>query len=359
MIDEIDKIGTDFRGDPSSALLEVLDPKQNFSFSDHYLEVPFDLSQVMFITTANILDPIPPALKDRMEVIEIPGYTEDDKIKIAKEYLIPRQLKENGLTRTSVRFKKDALTGIIRDYTREAGLRNLERKIAGVCRKVAKAVAQGRKERVVVSGANVRKYLGPIRFFSEQAERTQEPGVAVGLAWTPAGGEILFIEAKSMRGKKGLTLTGQLGNVMKESAMAAMSFIRSYAKKLGVKDDFFEKSDFHIHVPAGAIPKDGPSAGVAITAAVASLLKNAPLGAGIAMTGEITLTGKILPVGGVKEKVLAAHRVGLKEVILPDKNRKDLEEIPKEVRKALRFVFVKDIPQLFRRLFKKGRSSGN
>ena len=351
MIDEVDKIGIDFRGDPASALLEVLDPEQNFSFSDHYLEVPFDLSAVMFITTANILDPIPPALHDRMEVLDLPGYTEEEKIQIARGYLIPRQIKEHGLTTHHVRFSKDALEGIIRDYTREAGLRNLEREIATVCRKVAKAVAQGNMRKVSVTRENLRKYLGPIRYFSEIAERTGEPGVAVGLAWTPAGGEILFIEAKRMKGKKGLTLTGQLGDVMKESAVAAMSFIRSHSRALGIAEDFFDRSDIHIHVPAGAIPKDGPSAGVAITAALISLLRGTPLDSSVAMTGEITLTGKILPVGGVKEKILAARRAGIKKVIIPEKNKKDLLEIPAVLRRSMKFIFVKDLSHLFSYFF--------
>lgn len=360
MIDEVDKIGADFRGDPASALLEVLDPEQNFSFSDHYLEVPFDLSPVMFITTANILDPIPPALRDRMEVIELPGYTEEEKITIAEGYLVPRQLAEHGLTGGRVVFHKAALEGIIRDYTREAGLRNLDREIAAVCRKIAKSVAQGKKERMVITRQRLRYYLGPVRFISELAERTGEPGVAIGLAWTPSGGEILFIEAKRMKGKKGLTLTGQLGEIMKESAMAAMSFVRSYAGRLGVAEDFFEKSDIHIHVPAGAIPKDGPSAGVAIAAALVSLLRGIPLDSRTAMTGEITLTGTILPIGGIKEKILAARRAGVTTVILPEKNRKDLQEIPVVLRRSLKYVFVKDLSQLLKNLFRdarKGRAS--
>ena len=351
MIDEVDKIGVDFRGDPSSALLEVLDPEQNFSFSDHYLEVPFDLSQVMFITTANVLDPIPPALKDRMEVIELPGYTEEEKIAIARGYLIPRQLGEHGLTPRVLTFSRDALVGIIRDYTREAGLRNLEREIGAVCRKVAKGVAQGRTRRTAVTRRLLGHYLGPVRFFSELAERTAEPGVAIGLAWTPAGGEILFIEAKRMRGRKGLTLTGQLGDVMKESAWAALSYVRSNAVRLGLPPDFFERSDLHIHVPAGAIPKDGPSAGVAIAAALVSLLAGRPLASDTAMSGELTLTGKILPVGGVKEKVLAARSAGLKRVILPEKNRKDLAEIPAVLRRSLSFSFVGDLATLLDRVF--------
>ncbi len=357
MIDEVDKIGVDFRGDPSSALLEVLDPEQNFSFSDHYLEVPFNLSQVMFITTANILDPIPPALRDRMEVIELPGYMEEEKISIARGYLIPRQLDEHGLTPRVLSFTKEALTGIIRDYTREAGLRNLEREIGAICRKVAKGVAQGRTRGTSVTRRALRRYLGPIRFFSELAERTAEPGVAIGLAWTPAGGEILFIEAKRMKGRKGLTLTGQLGDVMKESAWAALSYVRSNAVRLGLPNDFFERSDLHIHVPAGAIPKDGPSAGVAIAAALVSLLSGRPLAADTAMTGELTLTGKVLPVGGVKEKVLAARSAGLKRVILPEKNRKDLQEIPAALRRSLTFSFVKNLSQLLDRVFPAARPS--
>lgn len=353
MIDEVDKIGIDFRGDPSSALLEVLDPEQNFGFSDHYLEVPFDLSQVMFITTANILDPIPPALKDRMEVIELPGYAEEEKISIARGYLIPRQLEEHGLTPRHLSFADDALVGIIRDYTREAGLRNLEREIGAICRKVAKGVAQGRRRGVRVTRGALRRYLGPIRFFSELAERTSEPGVAIGLAWTPVGGEILFIEAKRMKGRKGLTLTGQLGDVMKESAWAALSYVRANAARLGLPGDFFDRSDLHIHVPAGAIPKDGPSAGVAIAAALVSLLAGRPLASDTAMTGELTLTGKILPVGGIKEKVLAARGAGLKRVILPARNRKDLQEIPAALRRSLSFSFVGNLSQLIERVFQR------
>jgi ATP-dependent Lon protease len=357
MIDEVDKIGVDFRGDPSSALLEVLDPEQNFSFSDHYLEVPFDLSQVMFITTANILDPIPSALRDRMEVIELPGYTEEEKIAIARGYLIPRQLGEHGLTPRTLSFSKDALLGIIRDYTREAGLRNLEREIGAVCRKIAKGVAQGRTRRTTVTRRRLGRYLGPVRFFSELAERTAEPGVAIGLAWTPVGGEILFIEAKRMKGRKGLMLTGQLGEVMKESAWAALSYVRSNAVRLGLPPDFFERSDLHIHVPAGAIPKDGPSAGVAIAAALVSLLAGRPLASDTAMSGELTLAGKVLPVGGVKEKVLAARSAGLKRVILPEKNRKDLVEIPAVLRRSLSFSFVSDLSQLLDRVFPRAKAT--
>ena len=347
MLDEVDKIGLDFRGDPSAALLEVLDPEQNHSFMDHYLDVPFDLSQVMFITTANILDTIPPALRDRMEVLELPGYTEEEKVKIAERYLIPRQIKENGLEKVEIEFTEKAIRKIIRDYTREAGVRNLEREIANVLRKIAKKVAEGNSGPFKVKEKDVETYLGPQRYFMEVVERTREPGVATGLAWTPHGGEIIFVEATKMRGKKSLTLTGQLGEVMQESAKAALSFIRSRALDLGIPEDFFEYSDIHIHVPHGAITKDGPSAGVTIATALVSLLTNKPVKGDVAMTGEITLKGKVLPVGGIKEKVLAAHRAGVKTVILPEKNKKDLEEIPEEIRKKMRFIFVKDLMEVF------------
>ncbi len=345
MLDEIDKLGMDFRGDPASALLEVLDPEQNFSFQDHYLDVPFDLSKVMFITTANYLEPVPPALKDRMEVIELPGYTEEEKLEIAKRHLIPKQKQENGLTEENISFTDEAVLHIIRSYTREAGVRNLEREIGSVCRKVARAVTEGLKEKVVVTPEKVREYLGPERFFSEVAERVGEPGVAIGLAWTPNGGDILFVEATKMAGKKGLTLTGHLGEVMKESAQAALSYIRSKADRWGVAPDFFENCDIHIHVPAGAIPKDGPSAGITMAAALASLLTGRLVRSDVAMTGEITLRGKVMPVGGIKEKVLAARRAGIPTVILPKHNEKDLEDIPKEVREEMRFVFVETIDQ--------------
>jgi ATP-dependent Lon protease len=348
MLDEVDKIGADFRGDPSSALLEVLDPEQNFSFSDHYLEVPFDLSKVMFICTANIMDPIPDALRDRMEVLELPGYIEEDKVEIARKFLIPRQLAEHGLTRKNISFKKEAIARIISDYTREAGLRNLEREIANICRKVATNVARGSKTKRSITGRTLHSYLGPVRFFSEVAERTSEPGVATALAWTRTGGEILFVESSQMPGKGMLTLTGKLGEVMKESARAALTLIRTRANKLGIAEDFHKDRDLHVHVPAGAIPKDGPSAGVAIVASLASLLTGQPVRSEVAMTGEITLRGKVLPIGGVKEKVLAAHRAGIRTVILPDRNRKDLEEIPKRVKKELSFKFVKNVDQVLR-----------
>jgi len=348
MLDEIDKIGADFRGDPSSALLEVLDPEQNFSFSDHYIEVPFDLSKVMFICTANIMDPVPDALRDRMEVLELPGYIEEDKLEIARKYLIPRQLAEHGLTKKNITFEKEAISRIIRDYTREAGLRNLEREIANICRKVATSVARGSSKTRRITVRSLHSLLGPPRFFSEVAERTSEPGVATALAWTRAGGEILFVESSQMPGKGALTLTGKLGDVMKESAQAALTLIRSRATKLGIPEDFYKRLDLHVHVPAGSIPKDGPSAGVAILASLASLLTAKPVRSDVGMTGEITLRGKVLPIGGVKEKVLAAHRAGIRTVILPYHNRKDLEEIPARVRKELSFKFVKNVDQVLR-----------
>ncbi len=345
MLDEIDKLGMDFRGDPASALLEVLDPEQNSTFVDHYLDIPFDLSKMMFITTANYLEPVPPALRDRMEVIELAGYTEEEKLEIAKRHLIPKQRTENGLTEENVELTDEGLQAIIRSYTREAGLRNLEREIGRVCRKVARGVTEGKTDRIVVTPEKVREYLGPERFFSEIAERLQDPGVATGLAWTPNGGEILFIEATRMSGKKGLTLTGHLGEVMKESVQAALSFIRSRAEKLGIPADFFEQSDLHVHVPAGAIPKDGPSAGVAMAVALVSLLTGRVVRHDLAMTGEITLRGKVLPVGGIKEKVLAAKRAGISTVILPKRNETDLEELSDDVRREMKFQFVESIDE--------------
>ncbi len=340
MLDEIDKVGADFRGDPSSALLEVLDPEQNATFSDHYLDVPFDLSPVMFITTANILDTIPPPLRDRMEVLRLAGYTEDEKIKIANRYLIPRQRKHHGLKADQINFTGGAVRQIITGYTREAGLRNLEREIASVCRGVAAKIAEGTAESVNIKMINIPKYLGPIQFMSETKSRVAVSGVATGLAWTQAGGEILFIEATAMRGKKGLIMTGQLGDVMKESANAAMSFIRANAKKLKISEDYFEAHDIHIHIPAGAIPKDGPSAGVTILTALTSLITDTPVNKDLAMTGEITLRGQVMPVGGIKEKVLAAHRAKIKTIILPKWNEKDLEDIPKKVQKEIAFHFA-------------------
>ncbi|MDY6837911.1 MAG: endopeptidase La [Thermodesulfobacteriota bacterium] len=346
MLDEIDKVGTDFRGDPSSALLEVLDPEQNFSFSDHYLDVAFDLSKVMFITTANILDTIPPALRDRMEVLSLSGYTEDEKVKIAQRYLIPRQLEAHGLTADQLAMTAGAIRGIISGYTREAGLRNLEREIAAVCRGVACVVAEGCKGSRHVKPRDLHKFLGAVRFRSEAKERISTPGVAPGLAWTQAGGDLMFVEATKMKGTHALTLTGQLGDVMKESARAALSFIRSHAQELGISDDFYENHEIHIHVPAGAIPKDGPSAGVTMLCALASLLTNKPVLNDLAMTGEITLRGQVLPVGGIKEKVLAAHRAGIRKIILPKWNEKDLDDVPKKVLKAMKFHFVETMDQV-------------
>ena len=354
ILDEVDKLGTDFRGDPASALLEVLDPEQNNAFVDHYLDVPFDLSKVLFLTTANVLDPIPPALRDRMEVLELPGYTEEEKLQIAELHLVPKQISENGLGNIKIEFAKEAVSEIIRSYTREAGLRNLEREIGRVCRKIARSITEGETAPERVTPDMLHRFLGPRKFFSEVAERTQEPGVATGLAWTPNGGDILFIESTRMSGQKGVTITGSLGDVMKESAQAALSYVRSRAAQLGIAPDFFEKSDLHIHVPAGAIPKDGPSAGVTIAASLASLLSGRPVRSDVAMTGEITLRGKVLPVGGVKEKVLAARRAGIKTVILPRRNESDLEDIPEEARKEMEFVFVDTVDEVLRHALRDG-----
>ncbi len=343
MLDEIDKVGADFRGDPSSALLEVLDPQQNNAFSDHFLEVPFDLSRVMFITTANLLEPIPPPLRDRMEVIGLPGYTEHEKIHIATKYLIPRQITEHGLKKGQLTFTEGALAAIIRDHTREAGVRHLERQIATICRRTARRIVEGKTTAVTVTPNNLKDFLGAPEFFHDVAERTTDPGVAIGLAWTAAGGDILFIEATQMPGKGSLILTGSLGDVMRESAQAALSYIRSHVNQLGIETKNIEHTDIHIHVPAGSIPKDGPSAGVTMAVALASLLTRRPIKPALAMTGEITLRGKILPVGGIKEKVLAAARSGVKTVILPDQNRKDIVDVPPEIRRKVKFRFVRTI----------------
>jgi ATP-dependent Lon protease len=352
MLDELDKVGMDFRGDPTSALLEVLDPEQNFSFSDHYLEVPFDLSKVMFIATANILDTISQPLLDRMEVIHIPGYTEEEKLHIAKDHLLPRVLQNHGLKKNQLRFTDAAIRRIITEYTREAGVRNLERQMATVCRKVAKERVSGRKRAVVVKPESLQAFLGPRQVFLETRERIDRPGVATGLAWTPVGGDILFIECTAMKGRGGLTLTGHLGEVMKESAMAALSWIRTHAATLGIPDDRFSKQDIHVHVPQGAIPKDGPSAGVALTTSLVSLLTGRIVRDDLAMTGEITLSGKVLPVGGIKEKVLAAKRAGLTEVILPERNRGDLEELTADAKAGMTFHLVKEIPEVLSRALK-------
>ncbi|MDO8444823.1 MAG: endopeptidase La [Deltaproteobacteria bacterium] len=348
MLDEVDKIGMDFRGDPAAALLEVLDPEQNFSFRDHYLDVSFDLSKVMFITTANILDPVPPALKDRMEVIYLSGYTEEEKEKIAFQFLIPKQTEENGLKDKGVNFTEEAVRKIIREYTKEAGLRNLEREIASICRKIARNMAQGKGVCCDVTPEIVEEFLGPRKFFVEIAEETDTIGVATGLAWTEAGGDIIFVEATKMKGRRGLTLTGSLGEVMKESAQAAMSYMRTHAKEYEISEDFFNRFDIHIHVPAGAIPKDGPSAGVTMATAIASLLTGRPAKRDVAMTGEITLSGRVLPIGGVKEKVLAARRAGVKTVILPKRNEVNMEDVPDYVRKEMKFIFVKTIDEVIK-----------
>ncbi len=345
MLDEIDKLGSDFRGDPAAALLEVLDPEQNHSFSDHYLEVNFDLSNVIFIATANTLDTIPPALLDRMEVLEIPGYTREEKLEIAKRHLAPKQVTEHGLTDAQIVFNDETITTIIEQYTREAGVRNLEREVANVIRGIAVKVAESEPYEPKLTPEKIADLLGPQKFFSEIAERTEVPGVATGLAWMPSGGDILFIEASQMVGKGNLILTGHLGDVMKESARAALSWVRTHVDEMGISSDF-EKVDIHLHVPAGAVSKDGPSAGVAITVALASLLTGRRVSGDVAMTGEITLRGSVLPVGGIKEKVLAAHRAGIRRVILPDRNRKDVVDIPESVRKDLELSFVKRIQEV-------------
>ena len=347
MLDEVDKLGHDFRGDPASALLEVLDPEQNHTFADHYLEIPYDLSNVMFIATANIADPIPPPLRDRMEILEIPGYTRREKLAIAKQHLLPKQLEDHGITEEQLDIRDTAIEEIIDHYTREAGVRELERQIAAVVRGMAVKVAEGEtNQRVVDNEDDVAEFLGPAKYTSEVAERTSESGVATGLAWTRVGGEILFIEATRMYGSGKLQLTGQLGDVMKESAHAALSFVRTYANKFGIPKDFLEKSDLHIHIPAGAMPKDGPSAGVTMFTALVSLLTGINVRHDVAMTGEITLRGRVLPVGGIKEKVLAAHRAGIKRILLPERNRVDLEEVPKEILEELEFIFIGHMEQV-------------
>jgi len=340
MLDEIDKLGIDFRGDPSSALLEALDPEQNHSFSDHYLEVPFDLSDVMFITTANVLETIPPPLRDRMEVIEFPGYTEEEKFHIAKVFLLPKQLTTHGLSEKLLKIEDTALRALISKYTREAGVRNLEREIATICRKAAREITESARKSVLVETKSLHKYLGPEKFEPWAAEKRNEVGVATGLAWTQVGGEVLSVEANIMPGRGNLILTGQLGEVMKESGQAALSYTRSKVTEFGVKENFFKGSDIHVHVPSGAIPKDGPSAGITITTALISLLTKTSIRKEVAMTGEVTLRGKVLEIGGIKEKVLAAHRAGLRTIVLPKKNKKDLEEIPANTRADLKFVFV-------------------
>ena len=348
MMDEVDKIGADFRGDPSSAMLEVLDPEQNFAFRDNYLGVPFDLSNVMFITTANMLDPIQPAFRDRMEIISLSGYTEEEKLEIAKRHLMPKQTEEHGLKKNQVQFTDEGIRAIINLYTQEAGLRNLEREIASVCRKVAKQVASGEKKSRKIHTDNLDQFLGRPRVFQEELLKRDQVGVATGLAWTPVGGDILFIEATAMKGRGALTLTGQLGEVMKESAQAALSYARSHAKEFGIDENFFGKHDIHIHVPEGSIPKDGPSAGVTMAAAMLSLLTGKAVHRKIAMTGEITLRGEVLPVGGIKEKVLAARRAKIDTVILPSLNKRDLEDVNETIRKEMKFIFVDDVQSVFK-----------
>lgn len=361
MLDEVDKIGMDYRGDPSSALLEVLDPEQNFSFRDHYLGIPFDLSNVMFITTANLLDPIHPAFRDRMEVINLAGYTEEEKLIIAKRYLIPKQIEENGLTPRKISFTDNAILSIIKKYTREAGLRNLEREIASVCRKVARSVAEGNTKSIRVISSSLETYLGPPKILPEESLVKDQVGVATGLAWTEAGGDILFVEATTMKGKGQLILTGQLGDVMKESAQAALSYAKSKAEEFEIPEDFFANIDLHIHVPEGATPKDGPSAGITMATAMLSSFTNIPIRRDVAMTGEITLRGNVLPVGGVKEKVLAARRANIHHVILPAPNKKNLVDIPKQLIRNMKFVFVHDIHEVFKvalRRNKNGKRAG-
>jgi ATP-dependent Lon protease len=353
MLDEIDKIGMDFRGDPSSALLEVLDPEQNFSFADHYLAVPFDLSKVMFITTGNLVDTIPSPLRDRMEIIYLSGYTTEEKLGIAKNYLIPKQLEEHGLSSKVLKITDPGLFNVISQYTREAGVRNLEREIANLCRKVAKKIAEGKDKIFVINAQNLHRYLGVPKFLPEEEMEKDEIGVSTGLAWTETGGDIIYVEATTMKGKGLLTLTGQLGDIMKESAHAALSYVRSRSKKLGIKDDIFSKTDLHIHVPAGAIPKDGPSAGITMATAIASALTGQPVNKNIAMTGEVTLRGRVLPIGGLKEKTLAAKRMGIKKVIIPRRNKKDLEDIPKYIKKDMEFVFAETVDDVLDVALKK------
>src|SRR5713226_3750791 len=348
ILDEIDKVGTDFRGDPSAALLEVLDPEQNHAFSDHYLNLPFDLSNVLFICTANLLDPVPPALADRMEVLQLSGYTNEEKLEIARKFLIPRQLQDNGISNSRLEISDDAVLRIIAQYTKEAGLRNCEREIASICRKVARKIAEGKKELARVTRANLHLFLGPPNFLPEPEQEQHEIGVATGVAWTSAGGEVLYIESSLCKGRGNLTLTGQLGEVMKESAQAAVSYARSQAKKLGIEEDFYQRLDIHIHVPAGAIPKDGPSAGITMATSLISALTKRPVNRYVAMTGEITLRGRVLPIGGLKEKCLAAFRAGIRTIIVPERNQKDLEEIPKPLRRKLRFFPVKNMSDVLK-----------
>jgi ATP-dependent Lon protease len=359
MLDEVDKLASDWRGDPSSALLEVLDPEQNFSFRDNYLDLAFDLSKVMFIATANSLDPIPAPLRDRMEILELSGYTEEEKLHIARRFLMPKQIAANGLKADELSIPDETVSAIIRGYTREAGVRNLERELGSVCRKVARQIAEGQPGPVAVSPESLRELLGRPRFFEETAERLDRPGVVTGLVWTPVGGDIIFIEAAMMPSRENtLTLTGQLGDVMKESAMAALTYVRSNAEALGIDSTAFENRAFHIHVPEGAIPKDGPSAGVTMMTAIVSLVTGRRARSDVAMTGEISLRGKVLPIGGLKEKVLAAHRAGIRSVIFPHRNEYDLEELPQELRDEMHFYPVDDAREVLTIALESGRSRG-
>jgi ATP-dependent Lon protease len=355
LIDEIDKMGSDWRGDPASAMLEVLDPEQNKTFRDHYLDLPFDLSKTLFICTANTIDTIPGALVDRMDVIALSGYTEEEKLGIAKRYLVPKQRQAHGLQRSQLSIPDRALRTVIREYTREAGVRNLERRIADLCRKTATQIATGKAERVKVDDELLREWLGPRRFSGEVRKRTSDPGVATGLAYTAVGGDVLFIEATAYPGKGRLTITGQLGEVMQESAQAALSWVRSHADTLGVSGEWFAEHDIHVHVPAGAVPKDGPSAGVTMATAIASLVRGEPVAEDVGMTGEITLTGQVLPIGGLREKALAAQRAGLKRVVFPRENEPDLDELPEETRAALEFIPADTIEDVFTAVFDGGR----
>ncbi|MBA3071242.1 MAG: endopeptidase La, partial [Nitrospirae bacterium] len=355
MLDEIDKIGMDFRGDPSSALLEVLDPEQNNTFVDHYLTVPFDLSRVMFITTGNLVDTIPNPLRDRMEIIHLSGYTSEEKLGIAKNYLIPKQLEEHGITDKVLKIADSAVLTIISQYTREAGVRNLEREIANLCRKVAKKIAEGEQKNFLITSRNLHKFLGIPKYLLEEEMEKDEVGVSTGLAWTESGGDIIYVEATTMKGKGSLTLTGQLGDVMKESAQAALSYVRSKAKSLGIKDEVFSKIDIHIHVPAGATPKDGPSAGITMATAIASALTGKPVRKDSALTGEVTLRGRVLPIGGLKEKALAAKRMGIKHIVIPKRNKRDLEDIPKYVKKDLTFIFADTMDDVLKAALKTNK----
>jgi ATP-dependent Lon protease len=356
MLDEVDKIGMDFRGDPSSALLEVLDPEQNFAFADHYLTVPFDLSKVMFITTGNMMDTIPSPLRDRMEILYLSGYTSEEKLGIAKNYLVPKQLEEHGITEKILKISDGALLVAITQYTREAGVRNLEREIANLCRKVAREIAEGNKKEFSITAGNIGRYLGVPKFMAEEEMLRDEVGVSTGLAWTETGGDIIYVETTTMKGKGNLTLTGQLGDVMKESAQAALSYVKSRATALGIKEDVFSKTDLHIHVPAGAIPKDGPSAGITMGTSIASALTGRPVSRKFAMTGEVTLRGRVLPIGGLKEKTLAAKRLGIKKIVIPKRNKKDLEDIPKYIKKDMEFVLAETMDEVLKNTLKKKKS---